>query len=227
MNASKSPLRESDPLTEKAEVSTRAKLISAAKKLFADKGFSATSVKDLAELAQVNVSLVSYHFGGKEGLYAECIEEFGRNRLKTAQNLLDIADTKEEFAVRLRLFAEDFLRVHEEDPEVTQILHREMLCDNPTIKLVFERTFLKAFQQLCDFIAAGQKRHYLREDLDPILSSSQFFGAILHVARHAKQMQDYFGKSLSDPEYRKHLCEHQVRSFLYGISSATNEKEKT
>jgi len=47
---------------------TKSSLIRAAQLLFARYGFAATSVKQIADKAGVNVSLVSYHFGGKEGL---------------------------------------------------------------------------------------------------------------------------------------------------------------
>lgn len=128
--------------------------------------------------------------------------------------------------MRLKLFVDDFLRVHQDEPDVTQILHREMMCDNPIIQVVFERTFLKTFQQLCDFVTAGMKRGYLREDLDPFLATNQFFGAMVHIARGAEKMKQYFGKDLADPEYRKHVCDHQVRCFLNGISDSTNEQKK-
>ncbi len=52
---------------------SRTALLSAARYVFAEKGYEGTTVKELADRAGVNVSLVSYHFGGKEGLYKECI----------------------------------------------------------------------------------------------------------------------------------------------------------
>lgn len=65
----------SDSTSDKSESSTRQKLLNAAKRLFAEKGFAATSVKDLAEHAEVNVSLISYHFGVKTG----CMQSASRN----------------------------------------------------------------------------------------------------------------------------------------------------
>ena len=45
------------------------RLLSAALQLFAEKGFANTSIRDLAQKAQVNVSAVSYYFKDKVGLY--------------------------------------------------------------------------------------------------------------------------------------------------------------
>jgi AcrR family transcriptional regulator len=43
-------------------------LIQAAEKLFADKGFDGTSVRDIAETAGMNLAMISYYFGSKEKL---------------------------------------------------------------------------------------------------------------------------------------------------------------
>ena len=50
---------------------THARILSAAKKLFADKGFDATSVRDITTEAGCNVASINYHFGGKDKLYLE------------------------------------------------------------------------------------------------------------------------------------------------------------
>ncbi len=54
---------------------TRQIILDAAATLFADKGFKATGVRDIAAAAGVNQALVSYHFGGKGALYHEILAE--------------------------------------------------------------------------------------------------------------------------------------------------------
>jgi AcrR family transcriptional regulator len=49
----------------------RARLLDAASKLFADKGFKATTVADICRKAGANISAVNYHFGSKENLYRQ------------------------------------------------------------------------------------------------------------------------------------------------------------
>ncbi len=53
----------------------RRKLITAATPIFARKGLHGTNVRELARAAGVNFSMISYHFGGKNGLYAAVLEE--------------------------------------------------------------------------------------------------------------------------------------------------------
>ncbi len=47
----------------------RERLLDAAEKLFCERGFSNTSVRDLTRSAGCNVAAVNYHFGGKDQLY--------------------------------------------------------------------------------------------------------------------------------------------------------------
>lgn len=47
---------------------TRARIIEAAERLFAQKGHEKTSLREITAEAQVNLSSVNYHFGSKEGL---------------------------------------------------------------------------------------------------------------------------------------------------------------
>ncbi|MDX2438220.1 MAG: CerR family C-terminal domain-containing protein [Acidobacteriota bacterium] len=50
---------------------THDRILAAAQKLFSDKGYDATSVRDITSEAGCNVASVNYHFGGKDKLYLE------------------------------------------------------------------------------------------------------------------------------------------------------------
>lgn len=56
-----------------SEVPTRIRLLEAAILLFAEKGFDAVGIREIAQLAKANSALVQYHFGGKSGLYVEAL----------------------------------------------------------------------------------------------------------------------------------------------------------
>ena len=52
---------------------TRQALIAAALAVFAEKGFVAGSIREITRRAKANQAAVTYHFGGKEGLYREVL----------------------------------------------------------------------------------------------------------------------------------------------------------
>lgn len=53
----------------------RARLLDMALRLFAEKGFSKTSTRDIAQAAGVNIAAIKYYFGDKAGLYRAVFTE--------------------------------------------------------------------------------------------------------------------------------------------------------
>ncbi len=49
-------------------MTTKNKILDAAEKLFADKGFNGTSLREITSQAEVNLAAVNYHFGSKKEL---------------------------------------------------------------------------------------------------------------------------------------------------------------
>ena len=50
-------------------------IIASAQKLFALRGYDATSIRDICQDADVNVAMVNYYFGSKEGMFREMVEQ--------------------------------------------------------------------------------------------------------------------------------------------------------
>ena len=55
-------------------VARRAQLIEVGREVFAERGFGATSVEEIAARARVSKPILYDHFGGKEGLYAVVVD---------------------------------------------------------------------------------------------------------------------------------------------------------
>jgi len=59
-------------MTRPSEI-TRERILKAAERLFAERGYDATSVRAIVGKARVNQAAINYHFAGKEGLYREVL----------------------------------------------------------------------------------------------------------------------------------------------------------
>lgn len=55
--------------------SVRAKLIAVGTRLFAERGFAGASTRQICQAAGANSAAIHYHFGDKEGLYREVLQE--------------------------------------------------------------------------------------------------------------------------------------------------------
>jgi AcrR family transcriptional regulator len=61
-------------MTVARDTETRDRLLKAAERLFADRGFKKVTVRDMCRAARANVAAVNYHFGDKLGLYREVMQ---------------------------------------------------------------------------------------------------------------------------------------------------------
>lgn len=75
------------PRVRMSAAQRREQLISIGRQLFAERGFDATSIEEIASRAKVSKPVVYEHFGGKEGLYAVVVDREVRallDRITTA-----------------------------------------------------------------------------------------------------------------------------------------------
>jgi AcrR family transcriptional regulator len=69
--------------------SVRHRLLDAAEKLFCEKGYDNTSVRDLTAAANCNVAAVNYYFGGKDNLYQEMFKRQVQQIIETQISKID------------------------------------------------------------------------------------------------------------------------------------------
>jgi len=58
-----------------ASEESKQSILQAAKSIFSKKGYSGTSIRDIASLAKVNHAIIRYHFGNKEGLWLSVVND--------------------------------------------------------------------------------------------------------------------------------------------------------
>src|SRR5262245_35055014 len=103
---------------------TRDALIEAAARQFAERGFDGVRVEQIARAAGVNKAMISYHFGGKRGLYRAILREtFDRFN----ERLASLTDADRPAVERVREFAAAFAAVAAERPALPAMLLREAL----------------------------------------------------------------------------------------------------
>lgn len=149
------------------------KLIQVATTLFAEHGFAGTSTRDIAKLSDLNISLISYYFGGKEGLYKAVIQDFVQKAVEGSDQLLLTIDveklTKESFKAFMKELLSKMLPLKFSTKEVQRLLHREMLQGLPHVKDVFENLFSSVLVKIVGIYERGQKKGFIRQDINPYI----------------------------------------------------------
>ncbi len=113
--------------------------MAAGARLFATKGFAETGVRDIAEEAACNQALVSYHFGGKGGLYdAILAEAVGKAQAIAAEGL----DEGEPVRALVRTFA----RAIGSTPHFVPMVLREYMAPERMLNPETSRSLLGMMQ---------------------------------------------------------------------------------
>lgn len=81
---------------------TRAKLLKAARRIFARDGFEAARIEDIAALAGHTRGAFYAHFASKEDLFFALVEQLGRERFDQLGRLLESCSSAEERLAALR-----------------------------------------------------------------------------------------------------------------------------
>jgi len=99
------------------DATTRDRIIEAAGESFADRGFEATTVRDICQRAGANLAAVNYYFGDKQRLYVEAVVRAHQWRMERAQLPEWSSETSAE--KKLADFIHTFLRRIRTGPEGT------------------------------------------------------------------------------------------------------------
>lgn len=118
-----------DYRSSKGADQTRERILAAAAKLFDAQGYDATSVRQIAKEADVNLALISYHFKGKRGLLELLIASYYETYFRLLSEQKAANGEMEPFAellsvVRLYVF---FQRDH---AAVTRLIQRELSVES-------------------------------------------------------------------------------------------------
>ncbi len=195
-------------------------LIQAAKSLFAAEGFDRVSTRDIAKKAGVNISLISYHFEGKEGLLRACLEEISTAGLETVERVLKKPESAEEFKTRLQIFIEEFIRVHMKFEETSRMLMREVSngLPNPTVSGHCKTRFVPIYEKLLDFLNYSQKQKYIPATFDVEVTSLIMLGTIQHALLTDPLRKQILGREpLLVPGQIEKTCRQLSHQLLNGL----------
>lgn len=125
------------------ENGTKARLLQAGRRVFAEHGLKNATVRDICSLAGANVAAVNYHFGGKEKLYVAVLQDYlERENLRHPRNLGVTKDSSPQ--ERMRAYVRSFLlqTLGDGDPEnerLGKLLTQEFIEPSQYFGEIFER----------------------------------------------------------------------------------------
>jgi len=115
------------------KITTKQKVVDAASLLFFQHGFHGTSVRDIAEAASVNVSLISYYFKSKQGLLEYAVTHYYEHYLEMIAQAINELATEDEIE-QLKQVVYAIIRYKTEHFQLTSFIYRELSLDSTFVR---------------------------------------------------------------------------------------------
>ena len=179
------------------------RIIAAATKVFARKGFYKAKVSDIAQEAGVADGTIYIYFNHKDDILISLFEEKMQEVLDNMEK--QISSESDPFA-KIEKFAFLHLRLIQDNKDMAEIIQVELRQSDKFMKDYHNEKFAKYLDLIGAIIQEGKEKGLFREDVIPGIAKRAFFGALDEMSRFwvlskrhrydiqtaAKQISSYF-----------------------------------
>jgi len=164
------------PLAPDVAVERRKQILKAAVETFAEKGFHATRVSDIARRAGVAYGLIYHYFASKDDLLESIFQDNWSIFLKVLEELhADSSLPAVEKLARVAGLLVDALQVV---PATMQVIIQEVSRSARFVQPEKLRAFDAAFEAIEAIVAQGQEAGQIDAEIDPRVAAHMFLGAL-------------------------------------------------
>ena len=157
----------------------RARILEAAVRVFADRGFFNATVAEIARAAGVADGTIYLYFKGKDDLLLQLFEEKMAELTASAQAALS---EEQDAPARLKQFIVHHFQAVEKNPELAAVLIVEVRQSAQALRPA-EKARLTAYLDLiAEVVRAGQDRGEIAQGISPSVVKRAIFGALDELA---------------------------------------------
>jgi TetR/AcrR family fatty acid metabolism transcriptional regulator len=183
------------------------KIISAATKVFAKKGFFTARISDIAKEAKVADGTIYLYFNNKYDILLSVFEEEVGKIVKKTEELINNEDDPQKM---LEIYTIQHLMTMKKNKNLAEVIQIELRQTNKVIKDYRNNKFSEYIGIIADIIKKGQKTGIYRNDIKPDIAKRVYFGALDEVSR-------VWNASLETHYTVEEVADHVLSMFLAGI----------
>lgn len=191
---------------------SRDRILRTATALFAEKGYDSVSLRDITAAAGVNISMISYYFGSKKGLYDAALAA----QLSELSSLLSMDADAMDPRTLVREYAERAIRAHEKNPHLLKYIFRALLSPSAAQTGLFEAAVSRIYDLLDHALTRGVQEGLFRPDLDVPSAVLLLAGAVNFHYISTPVRDRIAAEKRVLPDERTYVS-HAVEVFLRGI----------
>ncbi|MDI1256195.1 MAG: TetR family transcriptional regulator [Flavobacterium sp.] len=172
-------------LTEK-----QIRILQVAEKLFAEKGFDGTSIRNIAKEAKINIAMVSYYFGSKEKML-ESLIYFRTSDLKIQlENIMREEITPLE---KINKLIELYIARITKNKCIYRIMHFELSAKRAIDIKAFTDVKKSNLDSLEKIIHEGQEKGIFNKDINIAMIPPTIMGTFFHFQMSRPFYEELFG----------------------------------
>lgn len=156
------------------------KIIQAAIKVFAQKGFFSARISDIAKKAKVADGTIYLYFNNKYDILISIFEEEIGKLIAEVKNLIS---QEEDPRKMLEIFAMEHMRMIRDRRNLAEVLQMELRQSNKFMREYRNTKFIEYVDIVSKIIRKGQEMKIFREDVKPGVAKRAMFGALDETAR--------------------------------------------
>lgn len=190
-----------------------------ARQLFAEKGYDGTTLRELASRSGVNVAMVAYYFGDKEGLYLSCISDLTQDRLSLLRQIVVSPTSKEDFVVKLRLCLTTLAAAMSSEASLVQMILRELQTrrNQGGISDAVLQTTLPLYDLIRNFFHQAIEQGFVNQQFNADLLTIQVMSMLIHPYTVEPLMEKALGYTLRDPNHQKIYVDQMIQLIVQGV----------
>ncbi len=156
------------------------KIITAATKVFAKKGFFKAKVSEIAREAGIADGTVYIYFNHKDDILIALFEEKMKQVLDEMKAQLNLEDNP---LAKIERFAINHLRLIENNRDVAEIIQVELRQSSKFMKDYHNVKFFEYLDLIGDIIEEGKEKGLIKKNIIPEIAKRALFGALDEVSR--------------------------------------------
>jgi AcrR family transcriptional regulator len=135
-------------------------IVQAAIELFTTKGYTGTSLRDIAKRANINIATISYYFQNKNGLLEYCLTMFFEQYLSKFEEGFTLID--QGATVCLKHISSELLHYLSDHILLTSFVFREMSLDSQVVREIMSTYYTK-------------EKYYLQKIFENGIAGNEFY----------------------------------------------------
>jgi len=157
------------------------RIIQAAVKIFARKGFYNAKIAEIAREAQVADGTIYLYFQNKDDIL---INLFEVKMDIILQNMREKLALEKNPLKKVQIFALQHLKMMENSKELSEVIQVEMRQSSKFMKEYKNEKFFEYLRIFSDIVEQGQIEGVFRPDIIPGIAKRAFFGALDEMSRY-------------------------------------------